>query len=108
MTIFTALFGAGLVLLLVRDKPTPTQIVLKRLFWLAIFGAIHLIFIREGDILAKYALVGFLAIFFVKMNAFSLIVTGLTLQLVMFVAGIAFPIQYGDIPLLWQDGPEMH
>ncbi|MEO0365462.1 MAG: DUF418 domain-containing protein [Pseudomonadota bacterium] len=108
VTIFTALFGAGLALLLAREQPIPLPVVLRRLFWLAIFGALHLIFIREGDILIHYALVGFVAIFFVRLSAVSLIGVGVALQVGLFIAGIIFPVTYEDIPILWQDGPKMH
>ena len=50
-SIFTALFGAVLALLLNREKPVPLATVLRRLSWLVLFAVIHLIFIREGDIL---------------------------------------------------------
>ncbi|MEO0436205.1 MAG: DUF418 domain-containing protein [Pseudomonadota bacterium] len=108
VTIFTALFGAGLVLLLDRENPVPMPIVLKRLVWLIVFGTIHLLFIREGDILIQYALVGFLAIFFVKMDARKLLALGLGIQIVLSIAGILFPVEYTNVPILWQDGPKMH
>ncbi|MEM1095952.1 MAG: DUF418 domain-containing protein [Bacteroidota bacterium] len=108
VTIFTALFGAGLALLLARKTPVPLPIVFKRLFWLTVFGALHLVFIREGDILMQYALVGFLAIFFVKMKAGWLLGIGVALQVALFIAGILFPVEYDNIPILWQDGPDMH
>ncbi|MEM6531261.1 MAG: DUF418 domain-containing protein [Myxococcota bacterium] len=108
VTIFTALFGAGLALLLARENPVSIPIVLKRLFWLAVFGALHLIFIREGDILVQYALVGVIAILFVKMSASALLALGVAVQVALFVAGIPFPVQYGDAPILWQSGPDMH
>ncbi|MEM7706430.1 MAG: DUF418 domain-containing protein [Pseudomonadota bacterium] len=108
VTIFTAMFGAGLALLLARENPVSLPIVLKRLFWLAVFGAIHLIFIREGDILMQYALVGFLAIFFVNLKAGALLALGIALQVALFIAAIVFPVQYDNLPLLWQEGPDMH
>lgn len=108
VTIFTALFGAGLALLLARDKPVPLAIVLKRLFWLGVFGAIHLVFIREGDIVLKYALVGVLAVAFVKLEARWLLLLGMAMQIALVCAAILFPVQYDNVPLLWQDGPEMH
>lgn len=108
VTIFTALFGAGLALLLAREKPLPLATVLKRLFWLGVFGGIHLVFIREGDIVLKYALVGFLAIAFVKMEAKTLLLLGLVMQVGLVVASIFLPITYDNVPLLWQDRADMH
>lgn len=108
VTIFTALFGAGLALLLAREKPVPRSVVLKRLFWLTVFGAIHLVFIREGDILMQYALVGFIVIAFVKMKGSALLALGLAIQVALFFASVLSPVEYTNIPILWQDGPEMH
>ena len=108
ITIFTALFGAGLALMLAREKPVPISIVWKRLFWLTVFGAIHLIFIREGDILMQYALVGFIAVLFVKLNAVTLLALGVAIQAALFVTAMLCPVEYNNIPILWQDGPEMH
>jgi uncharacterized protein len=108
VTIFTALFGAGLALLLAREKPLPLAIVLKRLFWLGVFGAIHLIFIREGDIVLKYAIVGVPAIAFVRLEAKPLLLLGIVMQAALAVASITFPVSYENVPLLWQDGPSMH
>ncbi len=108
ITIFTAMFGAGLALLLARENPVSLPIVLKRLFWLTVFGAIHLVFIREGDILMQYALVGFLAIFLVNVSAGTLLILGIAIQVALFVAGIIFPVDFGKIPTLWQEGPDAH
>ena len=68
-TIFTGLFGAGMVL--IADKSmangvNPMKRLRIRLFWLLIFGLMHLILIWPGDILTSYAIAGFLALFFVK------------------------------------------
>ncbi|MEM1379149.1 MAG: DUF418 domain-containing protein [Pseudomonadota bacterium] len=108
VTIFTALFGAGLVLLLNRERPVPLPIVARRLFWLAVFGALHLVFIREGDILAKYALVGFVAIPLVNLRGSWLLLLGVGGQAALFVASIVFPVDYGEEPLLWRSDSDMH
>ncbi len=108
VTIFTGLFGAGLALLLARERPVPLPIVLRRLFWLGVFGSLHLVFIREGDILVKYALVGVIAIPFVKMKGSSLVLLGVGGQAALFVASILLPVDYGDEPLLWRSDPDMH
>lgn len=108
VTIFTALFGAGLALLLARAKPVPLRIVLKRLFWLMIFGGLHLIFLREGDILIWYALVGFLAILFVRLSAPVLFGAGLVLQAAAFTVYTIFPFSETDAPVLWSVTPDAH
>lgn len=60
-TIFTALFGAGLVLIGQKfEARGGSGRLLLRLFWLLVFGLIHLICLWSGDILTPYALAGFL------------------------------------------------
>ncbi|MGV6801358.1 MAG: DUF418 domain-containing protein [bacterium] len=67
-TIFTALFGAGLVLIgeKIESKGARGRMGL-RLFWLLIFGLCHMLLIWMGDILTLYALSGFLALWFARM-----------------------------------------
>lgn len=108
VTIFTALFGAGLALLLARDKPMPMIIVLRRLFWLIVFGGLHLIFLREGDILIWYALAGFVAIAFVNLGGVTLLFLGLTLQIVAHVYYHLFPIDSWSVPILWSSALDAH
>ncbi|MBT8471202.1 MAG: hypothetical protein KJN99_01275, partial [Marinicaulis sp.] len=66
-TIFTALFGAGLALIAERTAMRDSGslgLLSRRLFFLFIFGLIHLLAIWMGDILFAYALCGFLAMWF--------------------------------------------
>ncbi len=76
-TNFTALFGAGLVLITAKSMEAGADAstrLRKRLFWLLIFGLFHLLFIWLGDILTIYALTGFLAMMFRNKSAASLAV----------------------------------
>lgn len=64
-TVFTGLFGAGIALIAERARARGAGslgLLSRRLFFLLIFGLIHLLLIWEGDILTAYALSGFLAI----------------------------------------------
>ncbi|MEM6411196.1 MAG: DUF418 domain-containing protein [Pseudomonadota bacterium] len=108
VTIFTALFGAGLALLLARTKPVPVRTVLRRLFWLVLFGALHLILLREGDILIWYALVGFVAVPFVRLGGVTLILVGLGLQMTTWAYSEVFPVSEENVPILWQSATEAH
>ncbi len=108
VTIFTALFGAGLALLLAREKPIPLPIVLRRLFWMTVFGGLHLIFLREGDILIWYALVGFLAVPFAKLSGTTLLTVGLALQAVAHIYFNTFPLASTGVPILWDSAPDAH
>lgn len=73
-TNFTALFGAGLVLIAAKfgEKGGKGRILL-RLFILLLFGIWHLVFIWSGDILTMYALAGFLALWFARMRVGPLV-----------------------------------
>lgn len=77
ITIFSALFGAGM-LLMVGDKPDASRkLHFNRMRWLLVFGLIHLFVFWFGDILTTYAIAGFIIVFFRQMSATKLIVWGL-------------------------------
>lgn len=64
MTIFSMLFGAGIVLIADHAKAKsgkPARIHYRRMLWLALFGAAHAILLWNGDILFFYAVVGIIA-----------------------------------------------
>jgi uncharacterized protein len=61
MSIFSMLFGAGLVILTARAdaRGLPlTRIYYRRILWLLVFGLVHAYALWEGDILVAYALCG--------------------------------------------------
>jgi len=65
---FAALFGVGLVVFIerARSRGAPARwLQLRRLWWLAVFGALHYVFLFEGDILLQYALLGVVAMWMV-------------------------------------------
>ena len=58
-TIFSLLFGMGFAVMLVRAERAGrefTKIYLRRILALAVFGAVHFIYVWEGDILFSYAM----------------------------------------------------
>jgi uncharacterized protein len=66
-TIFSLLFGMGFAVMLVRAERAGrefTRVYLRRILALAVFGAVHFIYLWEGDILFSYA-VGALALLIV-------------------------------------------
>lgn len=73
-TIFTALFGAGLVVM--WERGAESSLMRRRMWFLLLFGAIHLTFIWYGDILLAYAMVGFLAMTFRHRRTSTLSVWG--------------------------------
>lgn len=66
-TIFSLLFGMGFAVMLVRAERAGRAFIpvyLRRILGLAVFGAVHFIYLWEGDILFSYA-VGALALLIV-------------------------------------------
>lgn len=60
-TLFSMLFGAGIVLLANaprQDGPRPVWMHYRRMFWLLVIGALHGYLLWTGDILFDYAAVG--------------------------------------------------
>ena len=58
-TIFSLLFGMGFAVMLVRAERAGrefTQVYLRRILALGVFGALHFIYLWEGDILFSYAM----------------------------------------------------
>ena len=78
MSIFSMLFGAGIVLMSDRAERRSRRfapVFYRRSVWLLILGAAHGYLIWFGDILFFYALVGMLVFFFRRRSPKALIVT---------------------------------
>ena len=63
MSLFSMLFGGGLVLMWERSEARGTPLAgvyYRRMFWLLVIGALHAYFIWFGDILFSYAALGML------------------------------------------------
>jgi uncharacterized protein len=85
MSLFSMLFGAGLVLMADRAETRGTRLVwlyYRRIFWLLVIGLIHAYLIWSGDILVAYAACGFLLYPLRKLRPRTLIVIGLCLNLI--------------------------
>ena len=83
--LFTLLFGAGMMLFMEKAwaRGRTRWLQARRLAFLLLFGLIHFFFIWRGDILTGYAMVGFIALPFMKLEA----KTQLTLGLLGYLAG---------------------
>ena len=71
MTIFSILFGAGILLFVNRlaEKGIDgSKIHIRRMMWLLLFGMIHAYFIWFGDILVAYSIIGLIAVLLRKMK----------------------------------------
>ena len=80
MTIFSALFGAGLALMATRAQLSGKEYglsYLRRNAWLAVIGLAHGIFLWWGDVLFQYAVCGLLIFPLRKLRPTTLIVIGL-------------------------------
>ncbi|HEX9964527.1 MAG TPA: DUF418 domain-containing protein [Allosphingosinicella sp.] len=90
--LFSFLFGASMLLVIERAEAggvNAASIHFRRMFWLLVFGLIHLYLIWFGDILQGYALVGMVAWFFRNKTPTALIRWGIalvTIQLMVFAA----------------------
>lgn len=77
MSIFSMLFGAGLVLMWNRAEQRQARfgpVYYRRMFWLLLLGAVHGYLIWFGDILFHYALMGMIVFLFRKRAPRTLIV----------------------------------
>ncbi len=83
ITIFSMLFGAGIVLMTSRAKARTGRslsVHYRRMFWMAIFGCMHGIFIWHGDIVLTYAVCGLFAYWFRNRSPRLLIIVSLALM----------------------------
>lgn len=80
ITIFSALFGAGIVLMVGEEKPAPrTSLHRRRMLWLLLFGLLHAFLIWFGDILAAYAIAGLIVAGARRWTARTLFIAGFLL-----------------------------
>ena len=92
MTLFSMLFGAGLVLMQQRAEARGTPfrgVYYRRQLWLLVIGAVHGYLLWFGDILFHYALCGLLLYPLRRLSPKTLIVVG------SLVLSIALPISTG-------------
>lgn len=119
-SIFSLLFGIGCVIQYnnVTSKGKSFAPFFRiRMFWLLVFGLIHLFLFWAGDILTLYAVLGFVLVWFVKTSNKTLLVTAAVLILMpllnwafMHFTEVFYPAtffkmqiaiwQYFDMPLI--------
>ncbi|MBW6523218.1 DUF418 domain-containing protein [Sphingomonas sp. RHCKR47] len=90
--LFSFLFGASMLLVIERADAAGengAELHLRRMFWLFVFGCIHLYLFWWGDILAHYALVGVLALFFGRQSTRTLVLLSLALLVVALLLNAA-------------------
>ncbi|OML68779.1 hypothetical protein BCA97_24285, partial [Salmonella enterica subsp. enterica serovar Enteritidis] len=82
ITLFSLLFGGGFMIFMDRAAQkvdSPNKLFARRLTILLGFGLLHLTFVWIGDILAYYAVAGFLLLFFYKHTAKTILYWLITL-----------------------------
>ena len=92
--LFTMMFGASMVLIAertVQSKESAARVHYARMFWLFVFGMIHVWFIWYGDILVLYSVAGAIAFIAWRWSVRNLLITGVLLLLVkLILAGCMF------------------
>lgn len=87
-------FGVGLIAMSLWRKQFPAkrarQIIIRRYFFLAVFGAIHLIFIFYGDIMFYYGLTGIILGLLLTVRDKILSIIAYVVIAVLTAAGILF------------------
>lgn len=83
MTLFSGLFGAGIVLMLGEDKTANLGIHYRRMIWLLVIGLTHAWVFWYGDILVPYAVMGMLVVFARRMSPVGLTIFGAILILLV-------------------------
>jgi uncharacterized protein len=98
MSIFSMLFGAGIVLMTSRAEARSGRsagVHYRRMMWLIIFGLMHAYLLWYGDILVAYGMCGLLMYLFRKLPPVALIVLGLVMLAIgtgmSLLAGLSMP-----------------
>jgi uncharacterized protein len=80
MTIFSMLFGAGIILFTTRAEAkgrSALKLHYRRTFWLLVIGLLHAYLLWTGDILVPYALCALVVVLFRKWSPTMLAIVGL-------------------------------
>lgn len=77
ITLFSAMFGAGIILMTGDGPDSSTKVHYRRMLWLLAFGLVHAYALWFGDILVTYALAGMIVVLFRRMSVGKLVFWGL-------------------------------
>lgn len=101
-SIFSLLFGWGIALQMSRSKSddsTTVKFIKRRLWFMMLLGSIHLLFIWIGDIVAFYAMLGFILVALRKKSNKKLLIIGISLILSPII------IYFLKMKFLWLNAP---
>jgi uncharacterized protein len=99
-TIFAFLFGLGFAVQLIRAEERGISILpiyTRRLFWLLVFGLVHMLLLWYGDILHLYALMGFVLILFRRSSGKTLLIAGVLLAILPFSIYFSLPWLFAQL-----------
>ena len=110
MTIFSLLFGAGVLLMTTRlaEHGAPAaRVHYRRMFWLLVFGLAHAYLLWDGDILVLYAVCGFFVYPARGLSARGLVALGVGMlavgSLIAIASGILLGGESPDVIRIWTD-----
>ncbi|GIK42099.1 MAG: hypothetical protein BroJett011_59320 [Chloroflexota bacterium] len=118
ITIFSLLFGAGIVLFTGRIEAkghSSLGLHYRRTFWLLVIGLLHSYLFWSGDILVTYALCAMVMVLYRKWPPILLLIVGSLVftvaSLLYLFLGFSLPHipreAYEEIKLGWQSSPEL-
>ncbi len=96
MTIFTMLFGAGVILMTERleakgEKPAKRHF--PRMFWLFVIGSLNTYIFSPGEVLSFYAVCGLVLFFCRKLSAKKLLIYGLICLCLPTILDLSFQVR---------------
>jgi uncharacterized protein len=106
MTLFSILFGAGVVLFTERLKAKGIKSVAlhyRRTLWLLVFGLAHAYLLWYGDILVAYAISGLWVVLFRKSKPKTLLIIGLV---VFSIASVLYLLTGMSLPFMPEESKE--
>lgn len=110
ITIFSALFGAGILLMLGEEKKANLGVHYRRMLWLLVIGLVHAWVFWAGDILVPYAIMGMLVVLARRMKPLGLTIMGFIFIALtgglMALAFAFFPMMPPDALETMRPGPE--
>lgn len=101
MSIFSMLFGAGVVLMTSRSEQRTGRsaaVHYKRMGWLILFGFLHAHLFWYGDILYSYGMCGLVVYLFRRMRPMTLIILGMIALVVPNLVNLGFYGLYQILP----------
>lgn len=118
MTIFSILFGAGIILLTQRAETKGVNAAglhYRRIFWLLIIGLVHAHLLWHGDILVPYALCAIIIFLFRKKTPRTQFITGVIFisvsSILYLMSGFSMqfwsPEQLQELMVTWNPNPEI-